>query len=106
MRHSIQSERGTAIIMAIALMTMMVGVGLAAYSVVDTQQTESMRERQRESSFNLAEAALNSQSFVLSRRWAGAASSYATTTPTCSNAGGVAVQCPDPAQLRRGVQQP
>jgi hypothetical protein len=106
MRHSIQSERGSAIIMAIALMTMMVGVGLAAYSVVDTQQTEAMRERQRESSFNLAEAALNSQSFVLSRRWAGAASSYATTTPTCSNAGGVPVQCPDPGQLVAAYNSP
>jgi type II secretory pathway component PulK len=42
-------ERGSAIIMAIVLMTMMVAVGLAAYSVVDTQQTESMRTRQRES---------------------------------------------------------
>ena len=54
------------------LMTMMLGVGLAAYSVVDTQQVETMHERQRESSFNLAEASLNSQSYVLSRRWAGA----------------------------------
>ena len=99
-------ERGSAIIMAIVLMTMMVAVGLAAYSVVDTQQTESMRERQRESSFNLAEAALNSQSFVLSRRWAGAATSFAGTTPTCSNSGGVAVQCPDPSQLTAAYNSP
>jgi hypothetical protein len=106
MRHTLQSERGTAIVMAIVLMSMMVAVGLAAYSFVDTQQTESVRERQRESSFNLAEAALNSQSFVLSRRWAGAASSYAATTPTCSDAGGVAVECPDPAQLAAAYNSP
>jgi hypothetical protein len=106
MRGTLQSERGSAIVMAIVLMTMMVAVGLAAYSFVDTQQVESMRERQRESSFNLAEAALNSQSFVLSRRWAGAASSYAATTPTCSNAAGVAVQCPDPAQLVAAYNSP
>jgi len=104
MRKSLQSERGTAIVLAIVLMTMMIAVGLAAYSFVDTQQVETMRERQRESSFNLAEAALNSQSFVLSRRWAGAASSYAGTTPTCSNSTGVAAQCPDPAH-RGGGQQ-
>jgi hypothetical protein len=102
----INSERGTAIVMAIVLMTMMVAVGLAAYSVVDTQQTESMRERQRESSFNLAEAALNSQSFVLSRRWAGAATSFAGTTPTCSTGTGVAAQCPDPAQLAAAYNSP
>jgi hypothetical protein len=99
-------ERGTAIVMAIVLMTMMVAVGLAAYSVVDTQQTESMRTRQRESSFNLAEAALNSQSFVLSRRWAGAATSFATTTPTCSDATGAALECPDPAQLAAAYNSP
>jgi hypothetical protein len=99
-------ERGTAIVMAIVLMTIMVAVGLAAYSVVDTQQTESMRSRQRESSFNLAEAALNSQSFVLSRRWAGAATSFATTTPTCSNGTGAAVECPDPAQLTAAYNSP
>jgi len=101
-----KDERGTAIVMAIVLMTMMVAVGLAAYSVVDTQQTESMRSRQRESSFNLAEAALNSQSFVLSRRWAGAVTAFAGTTPTCSNSTGVAVQCPDPAQLTAAYNSP
>jgi hypothetical protein len=106
MRNSIQSQRGSAIIMAIMLMTMMVAVGLAAYSFVDTQQAESVRERQRESSFNLAEAALNSQSFVLSRRWAGAVTAYATTTPTCSNSAGAAIQCPDPAQLTSTYNSP
>jgi hypothetical protein len=106
MMRRLNSERGTAIVMAIVLMTMMVGVGLAAYSFVDTQQVETMRERQRESSFNLAEATLNSQSFVLSRRWAGAPTSFATTTPTCSNSSGVAVQCPDPAQLASAYNSP
>jgi len=45
-----RGERGSAIILAIALMTMMLAVGLAAYSFVDTQQVNSMRERHRESS--------------------------------------------------------
>jgi Tfp pilus assembly protein PilX len=99
MTCKLRGERGSAIVLAIALMTMMIAVGLAAFSFVDTQQTESMRERQRESSFNLAEAALNSQSFTLSRRWAGSATAYASTTPTCTKTTGVAIQCPDPAQL-------
>jgi Tfp pilus assembly protein PilX len=106
MTRHLRGERGTAIIVAIALMTMMIAVGLAAFSFVDTQQTESMRERQRESSFNLAEAVLNSQSFTLSRRWAGSATSYATTSPTCSNGAGVAVQCPDSTQLSAAYNSP
>ena len=105
-RRLARSERGSAIILAIVLMTMMVAVGLAAYSFVDTQQQQSVRERQRESSFNLAEAVLNSQSFTLSRRWAGSPSSYATTTPTCTQGAGVADQCPDAGQLTTAYNSP
>jgi hypothetical protein len=99
MRHVLRSEAGSSIVVAMVLMSMMFGVGLAAYSFVDTQQVESMRERHRESSFNFAEAVLNSQSFVLSRRWAGSQNSFGTTTPTCSNTSAPSVMCPDPAQL-------
>ena len=106
MRRLLNQERGTAIVVAIALMTMMTVVGLAAYAFVDTQQVETMRERQRESSFNLAEATLNSQSFVLSRRWAGSATAYANTTPTCSNTSAPALYCPDPAQLSAAYNTP
>jgi len=106
MTSNLRGERGTAIVLAIALMTMMIAVGLAAFSFVDTQQTESMRERQRESSFNLAEAVLNSQSFTLSRRWAGSPTAYAATTPTCTNASGVAIQCPDQTQLSAAYSSP
>jgi Tfp pilus assembly protein PilX len=105
-RRLADTERGSAIIMAIVLMTMMVGVGLAAYSFVDTQQVETQRERQRESSFNLAEAALNSQSFTLSRKWAGSPTAYSTTTPTCTQGTGVADQCPDPSQLSTAYNSP
>ena len=102
----LRGERGTAIVLAIALMTMMLAVGLAAYSFVDTQQENSMQERHRESSFNLAEAVLNEQSFTLSRRWAGSPTSYAGTTPTCTQASGVADQCPDATQLSTAYNSP
>ena len=55
--------------LAIALMTMMIAVGLAAFSFVDTQQEMSMKERQRESSFNLAEAVLNSSFTLCAAGW-------------------------------------
>ena len=106
MRNRLDGERGSAIVLAIVLMTMMAGVGLAAYSVVDTQQGAAMKERQRESSFNLAEAALNSQSFVLSRRWAGAPTSFGSATPTCTSASSPALYCPDPAQLAAAYNSP
>ena len=106
MTRNVQGERGSAIILAIALMTMMLAVGLAAYSFVDTQQENSMFERHRESSFNLAEAVLNEQSFTLSRRWAGASTAYSTTVPTCTNASATAIQCPDATQLSGSYSSP
>ena len=45
--------------------------GMASYSVIDTQQTSSARDRQREGSFNYAETVLNTQAFIISRQWAG-----------------------------------
>jgi hypothetical protein len=102
----LQGERGSAIVMAIALMAAMLAVGLAAYSFVDTQQVQSMRERQRESSFNLTEGALNAQSFVLSRHWAGTDKSYPKTAPTCSQASAPIAYCPDVSQLLAGYNTP
>jgi hypothetical protein len=106
MRRLLKQERGSAIVVAVALLTMMTVVGLATYSFVDDQQFHSMQERHRESSFNLAEAALNSQSYVLSRRWAGSATAYPTTTPTCTNVSAPALACPDPAQLLAAFNSP
>ena len=98
-KPALRAERGSSLVLAMVLMTMMFAVGLAAYAFVDTQQKESMNERHRESSFNLAEAALNSQSFVLSRRWAGSANRYGTSTPTCSSTLAPEEMCPSPAQI-------
>ena len=99
MTRALRGEAGSSLVVSIMLMSMMFAVGLAAYAFVDTQQVESMRERHRESSFNLAEAALNSQSFVLSRRWAGSPNAFGNQTPTCTQSAAPAAMCPDPAQL-------
>ena len=55
------------------MLMVMVAIGLAVLSQVDTQTTQSRKERERESSFNLAEAALSAQTFVLGRRGTGTA---------------------------------
>ena len=58
-------------ITAILLIAVMLSVGLAAMSTVDTQSEQSRRERVRESSFNLSEAALSNQIFILGRKGTG-----------------------------------
>lgn len=67
-----RSEQGYALVTAIVLMSIMLTLGLAIYAYSDGQTTQTRAERVRESSFNLAERALEQQTFKLSRAWAGA----------------------------------
>src|SRR3954471_11862467 len=53
------------------LMAVMMAGGVSLMAAVDTETNSSAVERQRETAFNLAEAALNAQLFALSRDWAG-----------------------------------
>ncbi len=56
MRRLLHREDGWALVTAVIVMSLMIGVGLASYAYVDTQVEQSANERTRESSFNYAEA--------------------------------------------------
>jgi hypothetical protein len=71
MTKNLAEERGNVLVTAILLMAIMLSVGMAVASTVDTQTTQSRKERERESTFNLAEAALSAQTFILGRRGTG-----------------------------------
>jgi hypothetical protein len=95
MRSVRTGERGNVVVTAIFVIGVMMAIGLAAMARVDTQSRETGTERVRESTFNLGEAALSSQIFVLGRRGTGTAS---TPYPAeCPSAG--AEYCPDDAKL-------
>jgi type II secretory pathway pseudopilin PulG len=95
MRRTLSSERGGVIVTAVLLLAVMMTVGLAALSQVDGQQRESRKQRERESSFNLAEASLTTQIYILGRKGPGTASRpYPVTCPTAGNE-----FCPDTANL-------
>jgi Tfp pilus assembly protein PilX len=64
-----REEQGFALITAIILLTVILGLGAALLTFSDHQQTASLREQASESSFNVAEAALNAQVGQLSRAW-------------------------------------
>jgi hypothetical protein len=74
-RRRLLSQSGSALVTALLVMTIMMTIGVALLSTVDTQQRESGRERSRESTFQLTEAVLNAQIYQLSSRW-----------PACSTA--------------------
>jgi len=88
-------EDGWALVTAMILLTVMLGSTLALVTFMDTQSTQTRKSRNRETSFNLAEAALNAQVFALSQQWPGQAYPY----PTCTPATGTD-RCPSDASLQ------
>lgn len=100
MSSRLRREDGWTVVTAVMVVMMMMSFGLAAYSVVDTQTAESKQERNRESSFNLTEGALQQQSYMLGYAWPSTATLGYTD---CSFGAGTNVtpagKCPQPANL-------
>jgi Tfp pilus assembly protein PilX len=61
LRRLLDDDGGWALVTALVLMTIMIGMGLALSVVLRGQGEVSATQRQRETSFNVAEAALNAQ---------------------------------------------
>jgi hypothetical protein len=90
-------QRGSALVAAMFAIAMMLMIGLATYSLVDTQQGQATRSDVTEASFRLANGALNSQMFKLGSVWPNTA---ATAYPaSCTAASGGASPCPDSTTL-------
>jgi hypothetical protein len=87
-----QSEEGWALLTAILVMALVLGLGMALFAFVDSQQQVDQQERQRDSSFNVAEGVLNAQTFIVGRQWPTAA----TPAPVCSSGGAAVAGCPSP----------
>jgi Tfp pilus assembly protein PilX len=71
--NGLRDESGVALITALLATVIMLALGLALLSIVDTQANDSGTERTRDRGFNLAESVLNSEAFVLGRNWPSAA---------------------------------
>jgi Tfp pilus assembly protein PilX len=67
----LRREDGIAVAVAIILMAFMLSMGVAAAAYVDAQSSLTAKQRQRETAFNVAEAALNAQITQISHHWAG-----------------------------------
>jgi hypothetical protein len=90
-------ERGSALVIAMLVMMVLLALGLAALSLADGQQQDAARSRVADSAFNLAEGVLDTQVYLLSHFWPGSAG---TARPaTCTQAVLVA-GCPDATQVR------
>jgi hypothetical protein len=97
MSRHIGTERGSALVIAMFAIAVMLMIGLATYSFVDNQQAQANRQHIGEASFSLTNAALNEQMFQLGSVWP---KSSATAYPTsCTSAAAAAAPCPDAAAL-------
>jgi hypothetical protein len=93
----IERQEGFAVVAALMVMFVLLAVGLAVVTTVDVEQRETGRERQRESTFALAEGVLNSQIFLLGRQWPGqdAAEFPQAAVTQCTPANAADRGCPD-----------
>ena len=90
-----REEGGFAMIVAIVLMTLMLGLGIAALGLTDTEAKRTGEQRIRESALQLDEGVLYAQSLVLSTKWANANNPY----PSSCTSAVANDKCPSAANL-------
>ena len=103
MSERLGQEGGSALVIAIIVIGLMMGLGLATASYVDGEQSQSGRERIRESAFNIAESALDAQVLRLSQTWPEATGAGAYPL-SCTPATAASVLCPDAGSLEESAK--
>jgi Tfp pilus assembly protein PilX len=98
MSRRLRNETGSTLIAAVLVVFIMLAFGLALLAATDTQSKTSAHDRTRESSFNLAEAAMNAHVLQLTRPsgWPTVANAPSACDPTS----GANATCPQPAALQ------
>jgi Tfp pilus assembly protein PilX len=93
----LSEERGFALIPALLITMVMIALGFAIVARVEGSQEQSLRERTRESSFDLAEAALGAEATQLARTWPSASGA-----PNSCDPASTAAACPQSSAISNG----
>jgi Tfp pilus assembly protein PilX len=96
----VRSEDGFAVVSAIVILTVILGLGLGLLLFADSQQKASNREQASEASFNVAEAALNAQVGQLSRSWPTSEAAFPEKRCTSAETYNASTDCPSPTDLK------
>lgn len=101
----IRNEDGFAVVAAIVLLTVILGLGLGLLLFTDSQQSASTHEQANEAAFNVANAALNAQIGQLARKWPNPESKEPETEMprVCASStvkAGETNDCPSPTDLK------
>ncbi|HEY2181623.1 MAG TPA: hypothetical protein VGH09_08130 [Solirubrobacteraceae bacterium] len=101
--RSARDEQGFALVAAVVLLTVILGLGLGLLLFVDNEQKASGREQASESAFNVAEAALNSQISQISRSWPATETAQPYEKTGCTSATSTASNgCPTAESMNVG----
>jgi Tfp pilus assembly protein PilX len=103
LRSRLADARGSALVPALLIMSLLLAFGAASLSLADGDQRDSRRERERESSFQLAEGVLNAAIYRLSTRWPGQADA---PYPSACTAGSLEADCPGGTSLQANFSGP
>jgi hypothetical protein len=95
----LRDERGSTIVTAMMVLFVLVAFATTLATFVDSDQADSRRERERESSFNLTEGVLNAQIYQLSTRWPSATANESPYPAAC-NAGSAHADCPNGGSIQ------
>lgn len=95
-----RSEEGFALVSAVILMVVVLGLGFALLSYTDSQQHAGVYENSGEQAYSLAEAALNAQIAELSTQWPSAAHPWSGYPGYCNATNASATTgCPSASDL-------
>jgi hypothetical protein len=95
----LRDERGSTIVTAMMVLFVLLAFATTLASFVDSDQADSRRERERESSFNLTEGVLNAQIYQLSTRWPSATANESPYPAGCT-AGTAHADCPSGGSIQ------
>lgn len=101
----VRDEEGIAMLTALLLLLVMLGLGAALMTTAAGQQKSASNQQQTESAYSLAEAALNAEVYALTQSWPTSADGPTTTAPgygyptSCNAASNGASYCPTAADL-------
>ena len=76
----LRGEEGMAMVMALMIMVVLMGLGAALLLTANSQQHQAGNQQSSESAYALAEAALNAQVFQLSLEWPTSGDGPSTTS--------------------------
>jgi Tfp pilus assembly protein PilX len=96
----LRDDRGSTVVTAMLVLFVLVAFATTLAAFVDSDQADSRRERERESSFNLTEGALNAQIYQLSTRWPSVTAGQESPYPDSCTTGSTEPDCPNGAAMQ------